>query len=440
MTSVIPYGFIKDPNDGEKWLVDSDAAEVVRRIYALTIEGNGPYRIAKMFFDEKVERPSYYLAKRGLGNHQANCDMNTPYAWDGGTVAKIIGKPEYAGHTVNFRTTKPSFKSKKFKKNDPSEWLIFENTHEAIVPQETWNLAQTARTTTRRVNETGEANPLTGLLFCHDCGSRMYNHRYVGEMPMRTAINGKAYKQSKSDFYRCSKCATSTKKFEPTCTEHRITTSAVREILLEAIRLTAGYVREHEQEFVEQLRESSAVKANETEKLHRKTIAKNEKRIAELTKIYDALYEDKALHKIDEATFERMTGKYAGEREELDAKNAALKAELDAFESDGDRADKVIELVRKYTRFEELTTPMILEFIERVEIHEGVWSDVDPERHSRGSRTQEVDVYLKYVGKFSPPEVKTPDKLEAEKERDRLRAKCREYTHRYLNKKYTLNA
>jgi DNA invertase Pin-like site-specific DNA recombinase len=436
MTCTVPYGFVKDPEDKERWLVDSEAAEVVRRIYALTIEGNGPYQIAKKLFEDKVERPSYYLAKRGIGSHQANCNMDTPYTWNGEAVAAIIARPEYAGHMVNFRTTKPSFKSKKFKKNDPSEWLIFPNTHEAIVPQETWDLAQSVRNTKRRVNETGEANPLTGLLYCHDCGARMYNHRNVSEGRMRVAKNGKEYRRSKDDSYKCSCFANSKVKFAPTCTEHTITTKVVREILLEAIRATAGYVREHEQAFIEQLRESSAVKANETAKLHRKLIAKYEKRLAELDKIFYSLYEDKALHKITEAMFEQMSGKYTSEREELAARNAELQAELGAFESDGTRADKFIELVQKYTRFEELTTPMIFEFIERVEIHEGVWSDLDPERHTRGSRTQEVDVYLKYIGKYSPPAGKTQEELEAEEKRVRFREKRREYERRYLQKKY----
>ncbi|MDR1542349.1 MAG: recombinase family protein [Clostridiales bacterium] len=121
LTSTIPYGFIKDPNDKDKWQVDSAAAAVVRRIFQMTIDGMGPYAIAKKLYDEKVERPSYYLTKRGLGSHQSNCNFDTPYTWSGETVGNIISKAEYAGHTVNFRTTKPSFKSKKFVKNDPSE-------------------------------------------------------------------------------------------------------------------------------------------------------------------------------------------------------------------------------------------------------------------------------------------------------------------------------
>jgi hypothetical protein len=407
----------------------------VRRIFQLTIEGNGPYQIAKTLFNEKVERPSYYLATRGRGSHQANCNVDTPYTWSGETVGNIISKAEYAGHTVNFRTSKPSFKSKKFVYNDSSEWLIFENTHPAIVSQETWDLAQQLRQTKRRPNGTGEANPLTGLLYCYDCKSRMYNHRHLSEGKAKKAHNGKVYARAKEDAYRCSNFANSKVKFAPTCTEHSITTKAVREILLEVIRATCKFAAEYEQEFIERLRESSAVKANETAKQYRKTIAKNERRLAELEKIFFSLYEDKALGKIDETMFTQMSGKYKGEREELAAKNSELQAELDSYESDGTRADKFIELVRKYTRIEELTTPMIFEFIERVEIHDGEWSELDREAGTRGSRTQEVDVYLKYIGNFSIPDTRTPEQLAAEQKAERQKAKRREYNRRYIKKK-----
>jgi DNA invertase Pin-like site-specific DNA recombinase len=436
LTSTIPYGFIKDPNDKNAWLIDEDgAADVVRRIFQLTIEGVGPYQIAKIFFNEKVERPSYYLAARGRGSHQANCNLDTPYTWSGETVGNIIGKAEYAGHTVNFRTSKPSFKSKKFVYNDSSEWLIFENTHSAIVSQETWDLAQQLRQTKRRPNGTGEANPLTGLLYCYDCKSRMYNHRHLQAGKAKKAHNGKVYARTKEDAYRCSACANSKVKFAPTCTEHSISTKSVRTILLEVIRATCGYIREHEQEFLERVRESSAVKANETAKQYRKTIAKNERRLLELEKIFFSLYEDKALEKIDEAMFTQMSGKYKNERDEIAAMNDEMKAELDSFENDSIRADKFIELVRKYTRIEELTTPMINEFIERVEIHDGEWSEFDREAGTRGSRTQEVDVYLKYIGRFDLPDTRTPEQLAAEQKAERQKAKRREYNRRYIKKK-----
>jgi DNA invertase Pin-like site-specific DNA recombinase len=432
MTCTIPYGYVKDPDDKDKWAIDPEAAEVVRRIFALAIEGKGPYAIARTLFNEKVERPSYYLSKKGIGNHRTNCDMDNPYSWCGQTITDMLAKPEYAGHTVNFRTSKLSFKSKKFTKNDPSEWAVFEDTHPAIVPQEIWDMAQKCRKTKRRANATGEANPLTGLLYCYDCKSRMYNHRHLRDGNMKKARNGKMYARKREDMYRCSGCANSKVKFAPTCTEHSISTRNVRKILLEAIRATCSYVAEYEDEFVERLRKSSAAEADETARQHRKAIEKNEQRLAELEKIIFALYEDKALGNIDGQMFQQMSKKCNAERDEIIGRNVALGAELADFEKNGVSAEKFIELVRKYTSFEELTTPMIFEFIERVEIHEGEWSELDKEAGTRGSRTQEVDVYLKYIGKYTAPKTKTADEQKA----DRQRAKRREYNRRYWKKRY----
>jgi len=161
LTNKVPYGYIKDPNDKNKWLVDPEAAAVVRRIFALTISGIGPYEIARLFHSEKVERPSYYQAKNGIVNYPSWLKTSDPYQWCGGTIVAMLAHPEYAGHTVNFRSSSVNFKTKTRKKNAPEDWQIFPNTHEAIIPQETWDLAQKIRKTVKRTDSIGEANPLT---------------------------------------------------------------------------------------------------------------------------------------------------------------------------------------------------------------------------------------------------------------------------------------
>ena len=166
-----------NPNDKDHWIIDEEAAEVVRRIYRMAIEGKGPYEIARILAMEKVERPSYYLAQRGMGNHQSNYNAADPYTWRGGTVADILSKQEYMGHTVNFRTYKESYKDKRVKMTPKEDLVIFENTQEAIIDKETWERVQTLRKTIRRTDSIGKANPLTGLMFCADCGAKMYNHR-----------------------------------------------------------------------------------------------------------------------------------------------------------------------------------------------------------------------------------------------------------------------
>ena len=150
LTSNAIYGYKKDPDDPDLWIIDEEAAAVVRLIYQLIIEGNGPMQVARILKDEKVERPSYYLAKQGLGTCRGSCDMSRPYTWTATTVSDIVKKPEYMGHTVNFRTRKESYKDKHSVHNSPEDWINFENTQEAIVDEETWLTVQKIRETKHR--------------------------------------------------------------------------------------------------------------------------------------------------------------------------------------------------------------------------------------------------------------------------------------------------
>ncbi|MCL1820401.1 MAG: recombinase family protein [Oscillospiraceae bacterium] len=423
-SNIAIYGFIKDPDDKNRWLIDEPAAAVVRRIFQMTMDGIGPYEIARTLTEEKVERPSYYLGSRGRGKHKNSYDGEHPYTWWCSTITHILSMPEYCGHTVNFRTRRENFKSKKATQIPAEEWLIFENAHDAIISQEVFDTVQKLRGTPRRIDRFGDANPLTGLLWCKDCGAKMYNHRKT-KPTLHKNGNGKTYEERPQDIYQCSAWKLNKTKFAAKCSAHHIQTKAVREIILEVLRKTAGYVRDHEDEFVELVRASSAVKQGETAKSYKKQIAKNEKRVAELSKVFRSLYEDKALCKLSEERFEEMTAGYEQEEADLKAQTDRLQSELDAFNSDSVRADKFIELVRRYTRFEELTNAMINEFIERVEIHEGVWSESGGQY--KGTRRQDVDVYLKYVGKFIAPDMRSQEEIEAERiaeekaERERTR-------------------
>lgn len=422
IANIPPYDYVRDLNDKNHWIIEPQSAEVVRRIYQLTIDGKGPQQIAHILHDDKVERPSYYHAKIGKKTSSAALDTDTPYTWHGSAVSRLIAKPEYAGHTVNFRTTKPSYKAKHSQINAPENWLIFPNTHEAIVPQVTWDLAQELRKTVRRVDTHGEANPLTGLLWCHECGSKMYNNRSCSK-----------------DYYYCSGNQRSRNEFAPVCSSHTVMTDAMRKILLEVIRKTAYYVRDYEDEFAEKLRENNAIQQGETVKSHARQIVKNEKRIAELDKLFTNLYEDKVSGAISTERFAQMSENFEREQAELREKNAALQSELDTWNADGERADRFIELVQKYTRFEELTTPMINAFVERIEVHDGVWSEKNETDSRRGQRSQQIDVYLKYIGKFEVPETRTPEEIEeeriAEETEERRRKQKRESQRRSRERK-----
>jgi len=165
ISSMPPYGYMKDPNDKNHWLIDPEPAAVVRRIFQMTVDGVGIYHICGALAADKIERPSYYLGSRGRGRHKNDYDRDNPYTWGDGTIANILRHPEYAGHTVNFRTSVENFKSKKIKRKPREEWVVFENTHEPIVTQEMWDLVQKLRATPRRIDHLGAPNPLTGLLF-----------------------------------------------------------------------------------------------------------------------------------------------------------------------------------------------------------------------------------------------------------------------------------
>ncbi len=428
------YGFVKDPQDKNKWLVDPEAAAVVKRVFDMAMDGMGIFQIAEKLKHGKVERPSYYLGTRGLGNHKNTYEQEQAYDWRNVTVASILGKPEYCGHTVNFRTTSKNFKSKKRQHNAPEDWLIFENTHEAIISQEVFDTVQKLRATVHRIDHLGEANPLTGLLWCADCGAKLYNHR--------RANLGKGRKKIQDDYdcstYKLTICNSLTK-----CTAHHISTEQVRGIILEAIRATSGYVRSHEHEFVERIREASAIKHGETAKSYQKQISKNERRIAEIDRIYKALFEDKALGKIDGAMFDEMAAGYLEEKAGLRVKTDAHQKELAEWSADSVRADKFIEIVRRYTSFEELTPAMLNEYIDKVVVHEGVWSEGNTGEggRPRSSRTQQVDVYLKYIGKFDVPELRSAEEIEAERvaeeKREAKRAYHREKTRKWKERKVT---
>ena len=319
VTNTIPYGFKKDPNKKHHWLVDEEAADVVRRIFRLSAEGKGPHAIARTLMEDKVERPSYYLAQQGRGTCQSKTDMSRPYDWTGSTIRDILAKPEYMGHTVNFRSYKPSYKEKKTIKRPPEEWVIFENTHEAIVDAETWKLAQHVRKTVRRTDTTGEANPLTGLLFCADCGARMYNHKRGGRALREGMKPDPESGLYPSDNYNCSTYMLTARQSEQKCCSHYITTKAVRTLILDTIRTVSAYAISDEKGFVEKIRAASQVRQENAAKELKRKLNRDRKRSAELDGLIQKLYESYATGNLTEKRFKLLSDGYEREQEDLDA-------------------------------------------------------------------------------------------------------------------------
>lgn len=422
------YGYRKSEEDKNQWVIDEEAAEVVRRIYRMSLEGKGPYEIARILSEEQIERPSYYLAKRGLGTCRSNNNTATPYVWRGATVRDILSKPEYMGHTVNFRSYKESYKDKRAKKTPKEDWVIFKNTQEAIVSEEMWNKVQELRKTVRRTDTVGEANPFTGLLYCADCGAKMYNHRggagrarnWKGE------LNGK--RRPDRDEYNCSTYNLSRQSYDKQCSQHYIRTEVVRKLVLETIKAVSDYVITNEEEFINRIYSTSRDKQKESIKSLKRKIAQDTKRVNELNMLMKKLYEDNISGKLSDKRFEYMLNEFENEQDTLEISMENAKAEIEKYESDTVRADKFIELVKRYTDFSELTTPMLNEFVEKILVHEADYSS--------GERVQEVEIYLNFIGKFELP-VKEPTAEEiAEHEKLKARrAKKAEYNRRYMEKR-----
>ena len=352
------------------------------------------------------------MTRIGVGDHQWVEDKYR-YEWNSSSVAKIISRLEYAGHTVNLRTQKDSYKDKKITWKPQDEWLIFENTHEPIVSQETWDTAQKCRRVKRRYDNHGEANPLTGIIYCADCGRRMYNHR-GGDYLTTDTNRGKTAMKKCYDKYTCS--LHSIHRFD--CSMHYIRTASIKALILETIQRTTAYVRNNEAEFVSIITEASEIQQGETLKSHKRQIVKNEKRIAELDMLFKKTYEDFSAERLTEKRFAQLSSGYEAEQETLEKETAELKSALERFDSDSLRADKFLELARRYTTFTELSAQIIHEFIDKVIVHEA--------DKSSGKREQRVDIYLNFIGQFSAPMVVEQDNA-TEIEAEEKRAMWREY-------------
>jgi len=295
-------------------------------------------------------------------------------------VQNIIEKPEYYGATANFKTYKESYKDKKAIRRTADEWVIFEDTQHPIVDKSTWETAQKCCVVKRRANSTGEPNPLTGLVFCGDCGSRMYNHR-----------GALAHKYDSQDSYCCNQST----KYPRKCSAHYIRTSSLRTLALETIRAVSGFVKDSEDEFVRLVREASELQSVEAAKIQKKQLAAHQKRCAELDTLIKRLFEDSVKSGLSAKRVEILANEFEQEQEDLERQISELQEGLAQFAEDGDKADKFIKIVRKYTGITELNATILNEYIEKIVVFEA--------DKSSGRREQRVDIYLNFIGKFSLP-------------------------------------
>jgi len=404
LTGTVIYGYLWN-EARDQWLVDPEAAEVVKRIFAMTIDGYGPYQIASKLKEEKVLIPSAYLAQHGEGVNK-NKTFKDVYGWGSSTICNILEKREYLGHTINFKTRK-HFKDKKSHYVPEDEWTIFENTHEAIIDQQTFDLVQKIRGNVRRYPDGwGEAAPLTGLLYCADCGGKMYVHR---------TNNGKRISQ-----YTCSQY--SKVPVGKLCTtQHRINEDVVLSLVSEMLKAIAEYAKHDRAEFVRVVQEAQSSQQTAEVRKQRTRLATAKQRVSELEVLLCKIYEDNILGKLSDSRYATLDAQYEKEQTELTAEISVLEKAIKSYEKHEKDADRFIALIDKYENFDKLTIAMLNEFIEKILVHE---------RDRKGSiqTTQEVEIYFNFVGRFVPPafgEVElTPEELEEirkrEERKDRL--------------------
>ena len=412
LTGTVIYGYLWDEKR-EHWLVDEEAAEVVRRIFSLTLEGYGPYQIACKLSADRIEIPVVHLARFNEGVNRSK-PVKDPYGWGSSTIVNILKKREYLGHTINFKTRK-HFKDKKSHYVSEDEWTIFENTHEAIIDQQTFDLVQKIRSNVRRYpNGWGEAAPLTGLLYCADCGGKMYVHR---------TNNGKRISQYTCSNYTKVPCGT-------LCpTQHRINESAVLTLVSDTLRAIAEYSRNDRTEFIHTVQETQVAQQSADISKKRRRLATAQKRAGELEKLICKIYEDNALGKLPDARYRALDAQYAKEQDALEIEIAELEKAVTGYEQSQKSAEKFIALIDKYENFDTLTNTMLNEFVEKILVHE---------RSRKGSQdtTQEIEIYFNFLGRYIPPSLQPVPLTPEEQEELRKKEERKDRLHQnYLKRK-----
>lgn len=410
VASVAPYGYLKDPNDGNHWVVDEEAAEVVRQIFRWTMEGFGPYQICCKLREAKVEIPGLHLKRHGQGLHQKK-EFKDPYNWTSSTVAGILRKREYLGHTVNFKTRK-HFKDKKSHYVDPDEWQIFENTQEPIIDEETFNNVQRIRDNVKRYPDGwGEIQPFTGLVFCSDCGGKLYCHRRMNGKHDPTFVCGNYGKMPVGTL--CS-------------SRHAIKVRALEELVKSSLKQIKDIVIDNEEEFLEIVSKIPEANADDKDKKLREQLSAMEKRKGELEILLCKIYEDNALGTLPDERYHNLNIQYTTEQSELNKKISMIENEIGSQTNEKKDSRKFLEVLKRYTEFEELTPYMINEFIEKIVVHE---------RDRKGSidTTQQVDIYFNFIGNIELPK----EELSAEEQEElRKKEELKDRLHRnYVRRK-----
>ena len=380
ITSKPVYGYLMD--EDENFIIDEEAAPVVRQLYSLCLAGNGPTKIARMLTEQQIPTPGTLEYRRTGSTRRYHPGYECKWATN--TVVHLLENREYTGCLVNFKTEKPSYKLKHSIENPPEKQAVFENHHEPIIDRETWERVQELRKQRKRPNRYDEVGLFSGILFCADCGSVMYQQRYQTD-------------KRKQDCYICG----SDKKRTADCTAHFIRTDLLTAGVLSNLRKVTSYAAKHEARFMKLLIEQNEDGDRRRNAAKKKELEAAEKRIAELSAIFKRLYEDSVTGRISDERFTELSADYEAEQKELKERAARLREELSKAQEATANAEKFMNVVRRHTTIEELTPTLLREFVEKIVVHESV--ALDGKRRGK-LRRQEIEIYYSFVGKVELPD------------------------------------
>ena len=375
-----PYGYMKDPDNPKRWIVDDEAAQVVKRIYSMTLDGLGTEQIAAQLEKDGILTPRAYWLQKGVKRPGKGKQL-PPTRWNSSTVTKILSLQEYCGDILNFKTYSKSYKNKKRIDNDRENWVVFKDVHEPIIDRAVWEQVQQKRgTRRRRRTNDGEKNMFSGLLVCADCGNNLHYHFNQGNPEIK--------------YFNCSNY----KGNRGTCTStHYVRVDFLEQVVLGEIKRLTKFASHYEEDFVKTVMGSFGQSVALDRKLKEKELAVLQARDEELDGLFERIYEDNVSGKLSDDRFAKMSRRYEEEQKEVSEKIKTLRSEIDKLSSKAVTADMFISTVRKYTRTKALTPRMLNELIDRIAVYQAEKID--------GEWVQHLTIHYNCVGAIFIPEV-----------------------------------
>jgi DNA invertase Pin-like site-specific DNA recombinase len=372
------YGYMKNPDNPKQIIPNPETAPVVKRIFQMCAEGMGPSYIARVLENDKIYTPTMYEFKR-TGTRLTGLNEELPYSWSAQTITDMFENVIYLGHTLNLKTENISYKDHRKRIRPKDQQVMIENTHEAIVSQETWDIVHKLRDGKRRRTKSGYKSIFAGILFCADCKSKLY------------FVSGDSIKTEQFHFI----CGKYRKKGKDNCSIHSINEKVLYEIVLEEIRRVTEFARERTDEFAEYINKNSETQLKKELKDKQKLLDKHKKRLTEVSTIFRKLYEDNALGRITDEQFQMLSQGYVEEKKQLESDISTLETIVAEMKTKSGSSKTFIELAKRFTDIQELTPEILHTFISKIEIHEKVKDE------TTGKKTQDIDIYFTHVGRMS---------------------------------------